>query len=229
MPTFLVAFVSKLAGLGAVAKTAAVATALATLGATGGAVAVLGQPDSTSARIEAAHPVIGAGEAVVDAPVAHTVPTTVAPVQPATAGAPATVPTTRPPAATRTTQPAAPPTTAAVKTSAGPAASASASAAPVRASGVARRIPSSAEVLQAIKTLPQYVKTLIKPTPAQVAELGNRVCTAFDEGQTFTEVKATGLEMVTMVPRTTVLPGGADWVVRTTVTLYCPGHASKLV
>ena len=94
---------------------------------------------------------------------------------------------------------------------------------------MARRTPSSTEVQQALKTFPQYVKTFIKPTSAQVAELGDRVCTAFDEGQSFAQVKATGLEMVTQVPKTTVLPGGADWVVRTIVTLYCPGHAPKLV
>jgi hypothetical protein len=90
-------------------------------------------------------------------------------------------------------------------------------------------VPSAAEVSQAIATLPQYVHSIISPTPAQVAQLGDQVCTAFDQGQTFAQVKATGLSMVTKVPLTTVLPGGADWVVRTTVALYCPGYTSKLV
>jgi len=94
---------------------------------------------------------------------------------------------------------------------------------------VARRVPSAAEVQQAIATLPQYVRSLLSPSPAQVAQLGDKVCGMFDSGQSFAQVKATGLQMVTQVPLTTVLPGGADWVVRTVVTLYCPGHLSKLV
>jgi len=93
---------------------------------------------------------------------------------------------------------------------------------------VPRRVPTAAEVQQAIATLPQYVSTILKPSPAQVDQLGDQVCTAFDQGQTFSQVKDTGLRMVTQLPLTSVKPGGADWVVRTTVTLYCPGHADKL-
>lgn len=93
---------------------------------------------------------------------------------------------------------------------------------------VARRVPAASEVQQALGLLPKYVSTILTPSPAQVAQLGNEVCTMFDQGQSFSAVKATGLQMVTQVPLTTVLPGGADWVVRTVVSLYCPGHASKL-
>ncbi|HTJ73982.1 MAG TPA: hypothetical protein VL337_01330 [Acidimicrobiales bacterium] len=161
-------------------------------------------------------------------------------VPPDTAAAPTTTaaPTTAPPTtAVKTTTP----TTKAVKTTAttkvpattaapAPAAAAAApAAAPAAPATVARRVPSAAEVSQAIATLPQYVSTIFTPTPAQVAQLGDQVCTAFDQGQTFAQVKATGLSMITQVPLTTVKPGGADWVVKTIVNLYCPGYASKLV
>jgi hypothetical protein len=53
------------------------------------------------------------------------------------------------------------------------------------------------------------------------------VCTAFDQGQTFAQVKATGLSMVSAyVP---VSAAAADYAVRTAVALYCPAYASKLV
>ncbi|MGI8759278.1 MAG: DUF732 domain-containing protein [Acidimicrobiales bacterium] len=73
-----------------------------------------------------------------------------------------------------------------------------------------------------------FVQTIFIPTHAQVNDLGNQICTAFDQGQTVEQVKATGLEMVSKVPLTTVRPGADDYVVRTAVALYCPGHASKL-
>jgi hypothetical protein len=41
-------------------------------------------------------------------------------------------------------------------------------------------------------------------------------------------VKATGLELVRKVPFTTVRPGADDYVMRTSVALYCPDHASEL-
>ncbi len=81
---------------------------------------------------------------------------------------------------------------------------------------------------QAIDGMRPFVQTIFTPTHSQVNDLGNQVCTAFDQGQTVQQVKATGLEMVSQVPFTTVRPGADDCVVRTAVTLYCPGHASKL-
>jgi hypothetical protein len=152
---------------------------------------------------------------------AEAAPTT---VEPTTTLAPTTVPkpkTTIPPRAAKAP-------TAAAK-SAPSSTAAAAPAAPAAPVTVPRRVPSTAEVSQAIATLPQYVSTIFTPTPAQVAQIGNEVCTAFDQGQTFAQVKTTGLQMVTQVPLTTIKPGGADWVVKTVVALYCPGHASKLV
>lgn len=150
-------------------------------------------------------------------------PTTVAPTTTVAKAPAATTPTTKP----RTVTTAAPAAKAAAPAATvAPATTPAAPAAPTKA---ARRVPSAAEVQQAINTLPQYVHSILTPTPAQVAQLGDQVCTAFDNGQTFAQVKATGLSMVTQVPLTTVLPGGADWVVKTIVNLYCPGYASKLV
>ncbi|HJV08525.1 MAG TPA: hypothetical protein VJ653_02565, partial [Acidimicrobiales bacterium] len=63
--------------------------------------------------------------------------------------------------------------------------------------------------------------------PTQIDQAGDQVCTAFDNGQTFAQVKATGLSMIpaqVSVPLST-----ADWAVRQAVALYCPGHANKLV
>lgn len=95
-------------------------------------------------------------------------------------------------------------------------------------SAVPRRVPSSAEVDEALDGLRPYVQSVFSPGPAQVAEAGEKVCTAFDEGKSVEEVKAEGLALVKKVPFTTVKPGADDYVMRTTVALYCPGHASKL-
>ena len=99
---------------------------------------------------------------------------------------------------------------------------------PPASGAVPRREPSSAEVAQALEGLRPYVQSVFSPGPEQVAEAGEKICTAFDEGRTVEEVKAEGLELVEKVPFTTVKPGADDYVVRTAVTLYCPGHASKL-
>lgn len=97
------------------------------------------------------------------------------------------------------------------------------------ASGSApRQVPSSAEVNEALECLRPYVQTPFPIGPAQVAEAGDKVCTAFDEGKTVDEVKAEGMALVKKVPFTTVKPGADDYVVRTTVALYCPDYASEL-
>lgn len=95
---------------------------------------------------------------------------------------------------------------------------------------VPRRQPSAAEVEQAIAGLRPYIRSLfpVNPTHAQVAELGGNICTAFDEGQSVDQVKATGAQLIKKVPFATLLPGGDDYIIRTGVALYCPGHAPKL-
>jgi hypothetical protein len=101
-----------------------------------------------------------------------------------------------------------------------------------------RRVPSPAEVQQAIRGMERFVKfksgllgllaDVPSPTVEQVNELGGKVCTAFDEGQTFEQVKTAGLAMATDNPWVTISPAGAQYVVETAVALYCPGHGDKL-
>ena len=123
-----------------------------------------------------------------------------------------------------------PPTTRAPVAKAAPVTVAPVAAAPAAPVKVARRTPSAAEVQAGIAQLKSRVGGLLlifSPTPAQIAQAGDQVCTAFDSGQSFTEVKSTGLSLIPA--SVTVTPETADWAVRQVVTLYCPGHAAKLV
>jgi hypothetical protein len=61
-----------------------------------------------------------------------------------------------------------------------------------------------------------------------VAQFGDAVCTAFDQNKSFSQVKAEILQQVKKVPFTTVTAGAADYVVKTAVSLYCPGYKSKV-
>lgn len=217
-------------GFGTAAKAAVATTTLVlALAVAGAAAGVFDLPGSRSNTADVANGLAVPGEVpqpAAEPEVAATAPDYVE-VAPLPGTAQAIAPSgEQPVAAPRTTQAPAkaatpPPTTASSRATSAPA--------PPAPAGVARRTPSAAEVNQAIKTLPQYIKTMFPPTPALVAEIGNQVCAAFDQGHTFAEVKSTGLQMLTQLPRTTVLPGGADWAVRTVVALYCPGHAGKLV
>ena len=130
-----------------------------------------------------------------------------------------------------------PPTTKAPKVAAAPKAAASAPAAtaapvaPVAAvvTKVARRVPTAAEVQGVIVELKRRVPLLglVSVAPAQIDQIGDQVCTAFDNGQSFAQVKVTGLSMI---PAGVSVPAGTDdWAVRKAVALYCPGHANKLV
>jgi hypothetical protein len=92
----------------------------------------------------------------------------------------------------------------------------------------ARTTPTAAEVQSAIKGLKNYVHSIFSPSASQVAELGNDVCTAFDQGQSAAHIEATMLQKVQSLPLTTVLPGAAQYVVRTEVKLYCPGYKSRI-
>jgi hypothetical protein len=157
----------------------------------------------------------------------------------AAAPAPAATPTTAAPATTvAKPKVTTPPTTKAPKVAAAPKAAAPApvvaaapAPAPVAAAttAVARRVPSAAEIQAVITRLKADIPILkyITISPTQIDDAGNQVCTAFDGGQTFAQVKATGLSMIPAsikVPATT-----ADYAVRQAVTMYCPGHANKLV
>jgi hypothetical protein len=173
------------------------------------------------AAAPARQPGDSAAPPVVAAPATPAAPAgEAAPAQPATTVAKprtTTPPTTKAPRSTPATAPAT------------PAATAPAPTVPVTVAKVARRTPSAAEVQTVITELKRQVGgllLLLSPTPAQIAQAGDQVCTAFDGGQTFAQVKATGLSMIPA--SVTVTPATADWAVRQAVTLYCPGHASKL-
>lgn len=91
----------------------------------------------------------------------------------------------------------------------------------------ARRTPTAAEISQAISAVHQLVP-FFTPTAAQVARVGNQVCTAFDQGRTFAQVKSTISALLGrwswLLPSSVATQG-----VRTTVSLFCPGYASRLV
>ena len=162
-----------------------------------------------------------------------------APVAPAVeAPAPAPTPTTAAPATTvAKPKVTAPPTTKTPRVAAAPAAAAPAPAvtaapvAPVVAAvtKVARRVPTAAEVQGVITRIKGDIPILsyVSIAPAQIDQAGDQVCTAFDNGQTFAQIKATGLSMI---PASIKVPTAtADYAVRQAVAMYCPGHANKLV
>ncbi len=92
-----------------------------------------------------------------------------------------------------------------------------------------RTVPTPAQVQSAIAGISGLVQLpfFFQINAGHVAQVGNQVCTAFDQGQTFDQVKATGLSMVSAY--VAVTPAAADYAVRTAVSMYCPAYASKLV
>ncbi len=92
-----------------------------------------------------------------------------------------------------------------------------------------RTVPSAAQRQSVISTIKGQVPllALVSISPAQVDDIGNQVCTAFDQGKTFAEVKALGLAQVPAI--VTIPAATADYAVRQAVALYCPAYASKLV
>ena len=143
-----------------------------------------------------------------------TTPTTAAPATTVAKPRPTTPPTTKAPAAK------------AASATAAPAVAAPAPAVPTK---VARRVPTPTEIQGVVARLKKDIPILgfVAISPAQIDQAGDQVCTAFDNGQNFAQVKATGLSLIPA--SVTVPPATADWAVRQAVTLYCPGHANKLV
>ncbi|HVF13508.1 MAG TPA: DUF732 domain-containing protein [Acidimicrobiales bacterium] len=92
-----------------------------------------------------------------------------------------------------------------------------------------RTIPSAAQVDAVIAGMKSQIPllALVSVTRAQVDDIGNQVCTAFDQGQSFSQVKANGLSQVPAI--VTVPPATVDYAVRQAVSMYCPAYASKLV
>jgi hypothetical protein len=90
----------------------------------------------------------------------------------------------------------------------------------------ARRQPTATEIGQAIKAVHQLVP-FFTPTAKQVARVGDQVCSALDQGMTFSQVKSKITAMLGHL--SWLLPSGvAAQGVRTVVNLYCPGYASKV-
>jgi len=203
--------------LGVLAGTTGLTLALG-VGASTGLVPKLANSEPAPSDLAAAATVTeDVSVAVVDTtlPPTTVVEVTTSTVPPTTAAPkPTTPPTTRAPAprvaAATTAPPAAPAVAEVVSTLA------------------ARTVPSAQQVSAAIAGIQSRVQLplFFQVTPAHVADIGNQICTAFDQGQTFTQVKATGLATVSQyVP---VSPDAADYAVRTAVAMYCPGYASRL-
>ncbi len=100
------------------------------------------------------------------------------------------------------------------------------SAATTAAALGARRQPTATEISQAIRAVHQLVP-FFTPTAKQVAHVGDQVCSALDQGMTFSQVKS----------KVSAMLGHFSWLlpsavptqgVRTVVALYCPGYASKV-
>jgi hypothetical protein len=139
-------------------------------------------------------------------------------------------PTTVPP--TTTPRPA-PATTAAPRRAArqaanpGAAASAPAAAAPAGPTKAARLSPSSAEIQGVIAQVSQRIP-LFRPTEAQVRQFGNDVCSAFDAGLPYAQVKAQVQQALPNVPLVPISSADIDYAIRTAMGLFCPGYASLL-
>lgn len=91
----------------------------------------------------------------------------------------------------------------------------------------ARVNPTSTEVMAAVAQIKQRFP-LYSPTEAQAREFGNAVCSAFDQGQSYSQVQAAVLAQVAKIPLIKVPTSDVDFAIRTAVQLFCPAHASRL-
>ena len=188
--------------------------------ATGAAAGVLPMAGSSH---DSSGSAAGALDMVTTPPAPEAPPSTEAPAvtaPPATAPPVTAPPVTAPPAsAARRARPAAPPPEAEAAPATAPA-----PAAPAAPAIPPRTNPSSAQVRSAISSLGLPVT----PSESQARQFGDSVCDAFDQGQTFAQVKAGALQAASQIPFVSVSPSAVDRAVRSAVQLFCPGHASKL-
>lgn len=90
------------------------------------------------------------------------------------------------------------------------------------------RQPTAAEVAEAISAVHSLVP-FFTPTAAQIASSGIAVCTAFDQGQSFSTVEADALSMIGASSYSWAIPKSAQaTAIQTLVALYCPANAAKL-
>ncbi len=157
-------------------------------------------------------------------------PTTGDTVAPDTVARDTSAPTPAPTTAVANTHTtAAPPATATAssseqETGAGTAGTTGTAATQAGPTTAARVTPSSAQVNAAIA----QIGAGLPITEAQARQFGDQVCSAFDQGQSFSAVKATALQEAKKVPFVTVSAAQVDSAVRTAVQLFCPGYASKV-
>lgn len=185
------------------------------------AVALLAPTHAASAETSHVDPSRAPGQA-------DAAPVPASPTSSPTVGSPGGAPS---PAATSQASRGATPSTAGAE----PAATASATPAgaaakaPLAASvRVPRRQPTNTEVSKAISQLHSLVP-FFTPSAADVADVGNQVCTAFDQGKTFSQVKSKALDMVGAGSYSWLIPSSVPTsAIRTLVSLYCPAYSSKV-
>jgi hypothetical protein len=90
------------------------------------------------------------------------------------------------------------------------------------------RQPTTAEVNEAISAVHSLVP-FFTPTATQIATSGIQVCTAFNEGQSFSTVESDALSMIGASSYSWAIPQSAQiTAIETLVALYCPANAAKL-
>lgn len=188
-----------------------------------------------------------AGAMANPSPVAGTVPSLSTPVAPATssttaAAAPSSSGTTvgpatpaapgttaKGPASTAARAPVAASPTPATSAAAATSTPSAAAKAPATSTAAPRRQPTAAELSQAISAVHSLLP-FFTPTVAQLAAAGDQVCTALDQGVSFSQVKSQALNMVGAGSLAWMIPSSVpDTAVRTLVALYCPANAVRLV
>ncbi len=93
---------------------------------------------------------------------------------------------------------------------------------------VPRTNPTSAQVRAAISQIATRVPFFAVASEAQARQFGDAVCTAFDEGNSYAQVKAQLQQALSQLPGVTVTPADFDFAIRIAVELFCPGHMPKL-
>jgi hypothetical protein len=181
------------------------------VGTAAGVVPQLGKTEPASVTVDVAAPTPGPVD-VAPAPTAP--PTTVPP------------PPTAPPT---TVTPPAPATTAAPRRASRPAApaAAAAAAAPAAPAKPVRLNPSSAEIQGVIAQVASRIP-LFRPSEDQVRQFGNDVCSAFDSGLPYNQVKAQVQQAMPKVPLISISSADIDFAIRSAVSLFCPGYTNLL-
>lgn len=87
--------------------------------------------------------------------------------------------------------------------------------------------PTKAALQGAIRELDARTN-YFRPTEKQIREFSGEVCTAFDQGYSYAEVKSGVLDSATRTPYLGVSSADADYSLRSAVQLFCPGYAPLL-